>query len=159
MMIRPIFQRENKMRGIDKLHPVVHVKAERLLALCADAGLQVKITETLRTRSEQDALYAQGRTVPGKVVTNAKGEEYQSPHQWGVAFDFCRDVKGMEYNDKDGFFAKVGKLGKEAGLFWGGDFNSYKDRPHFEDVNFAVGNSTASLKKRWGTPEKFMASW
>jgi len=147
------------MRGIEKLHPVVHAKAAQLVALCAAEGLSVKITETLRTQAEQEALYAQGRTAPGKIVTNARGNGYLSPHQWGVAFDVCHNVKGLEFDDSDGFFGKVGAIGKKLGLFWGGDFRSYKDSPHFEDVDFMPNNSTATLKQRWGTPEKFMASW
>jgi len=147
------------MRGIEKLHPVVRAKAERLVELCATADLPVKITETLRTQAEQEALYAQGRSAPGKIVTNARGDGYLSPHQWGVAFDVCRNVKGREYENNDRFFEKVGAIGKTLGLFWGGDFRSYKDSPHFEDIDFMPGNSTAMLKRQYGTPEKFMANW
>src|SRR5690606_22511724 len=39
-----------------------------------------------RTWAEQDALYAQGRTKPGSIVTNAKGG--QSNHNFGIAMDF-----------------------------------------------------------------------
>lgn len=39
-----------------------------------------------RSFMEQDALYMQGRTMPGPIVTNAKGGE--SPHNYGCASDW-----------------------------------------------------------------------
>lgn len=60
------------MRDITLCHPRLQALAAELIRKCADQGLQIKIGETLRTTAEQDALYAQGRTKPGKIVTNAK---------------------------------------------------------------------------------------
>jgi len=145
------------MRGLEKLHPDMRAKAQQLQELCRENGLPLLITETLRSKAEQDSLYAQGRTAPGKVVTNCKYP--QSPHCWGVAFDFCRNVKGREYETNDGFFEKVGELGKSTGLFWGGDFKSFKDRPHFEHPVYVVNNSVKTLVDKWGMPEAFMKSW
>lgn len=147
------------MRDTTLLHPRLQTIAAELVRRCAAEGLPVLITETLRTTAEQDALYAKGRTAPGGIVTNAKGATYQSPHQWGVAFDFCRNVKGRDYDDSDGFFGKVGKIGKSIGLFWGGDFKSITDKPHFELPEFMPGNSTKTLKATYGTPTVFIKSW
>jgi len=147
------------MRGLEHLHPQTRKKAERLLSLCREAGLPVAITETLRTAAEQDNLYAQGRTKPGKVVTQARGHDFQSGHQWGVAFDFCRNVRGAEWDESDGFFARAGELGKSVGLRWGGDFRDFKDPSHFEDIDFMTTPSTKALKERYGTPEAFRESW
>lgn len=146
------------MRGIEHLHPEAQEKAKQLQALCDSKGLKLLITETLRTASEQDALYAQGRTIPGKIVTNCKGSSYQSPHQWGVAFDFCKNIKGQEYSDT-AFFNYVGSLAKSIGLFWGGDFKSFIDTPHLELPVYLPNNSTITLKTKYGTPEKFKATW
>ncbi|MDR3012719.1 MAG: M15 family metallopeptidase [Chitinispirillales bacterium] len=147
----------NGRRGLSVLHPQIRGKAERLMELCRENGLPILITETLRTKAEQDALFAQGRTAPGNIVTNA--EYPRSAHCWGVAFDFCRNVRGREFDNGDRFFDSVGALGKSVGLFWGGDFKSFKDLPHFEDTEFMVNNSVNTLISRWGTPEKFMAGW
>ena len=146
------------MRGIELLHPEAQEKARQLQALCDARGLKLLITETWRTTEEQDALYAQGRTRPGNIVTNCRGSEYQSPHQWGVAFDFCKNIRGQEYSDT-AFFNTVGALGKSIGLFWGGDFKSFTDRPHFEHPGYLPNNSTATLRSKWGSPERFKASW
>ena len=49
--------------------------------------IQLRVTQGLRTIAEQDELYAQGRTKPGKIVTNAKGGK--SNHNSGLAIDVC----------------------------------------------------------------------
>ncbi len=72
-------------RSVDDLHPVVAAKCRLFLAKCSAAGIDVLVTSTYRDHASQDALYAQGRTAPGKKVTNAKGGE--SFHNWRVAFD------------------------------------------------------------------------
>ena len=36
------------------------------------------------------------------------------------------------YYDKDGFFSKVGAIGKSIGLEWGGDWKTPVDKPHFQ---------------------------
>ena len=151
------------MRGIDKLHPELQVCVNKFLEECKSRGLNVLITETLRTLEEQEELYAQGRTKPGKIVTNAKG--YQSPHAWGIAFDFCRNVKGKEYDNSDKFFDYVGEIAKtifddtEYDLFWGGDFKTFVDKPHIEMKKYLPNNSTVWLIDHFGTPEEFMATW
>ena len=142
------------MRGLDRLHPSVRLKAERLKELCAEAGLNVLITETWRTEAEQNELYAKGRETPGPVVTHAQYP--MSMHCWGVAFDFCENVKGKEY-DNVKFFDTVGSWGRELGLSWGGDWAVFKDKPHFEDRGIA--GAVADLVKKYGTPEKFKETW
>ena len=151
------------MRGIDKLHPELQVCVNKFLQECKKQGLDVLITETLRTKEEQEELYAQGRTKPGNIVTNARG--YQSPHAWGVAFDFCRNEKGREYDNTDGFFEFVGEIAKtifddtEYDLFWGGDFKTFVDKPHIEMIKYLPSNSTKRLIDTYGTPEEFMKTW
>ena len=144
-------------RDIGLLHPKLRRAAAQVLDECAAAGLPVRITQTLRTKAEQDALYAQGRTKPGNIVTNAWYPN--SAHCWGVAFDFCRNVKGREYDDSDGFFARVAEIAKPYGLTWGGDWKNFVDKPHLELTEFMPGASVAWLIKTYGSPEKFMAAW
>lgn len=143
-------------RDITKLHPRLQEKIAKLKKLCAEANLELGIGECLRTVEEQDALYAQGRTTAGSIVTNAKGSAYESQHQWGVAFDFFKNIKGSEFNDTS-FFYKVGALAKSLGLGWGGDWKSFVDLPHLYLTDW--GGSTSELKKAYGTPENFFQTW
>lgn len=153
------------MKDITICHPRLQELASKLLIICAEQGVAIKIGETLRTAAEQDELYAQGRTKPGNIVTNAKGSTYSSQHQWGIAFDFYLmvDVDGDgqktddAYNDATGLFSKVGKLAKSIGLGWGGDWTSLVDKPHLYLPDW--GSTTVQLKNLYGSPAKFMQTW
>lgn len=145
------------MRNIKDLHPTLQNKIAELKKLCEANGLEIGIGECLRTKEEQDTLYAKGRTIPGSVVTSAKGSTYSSMHQWGVAFDFYRNDGKGAYEDRDGFFKKVGKLGKSIGLEWGGDWKRPVDKPHFQLPDWGSGVSV--LKKQYKTPDNFIKTW
>lgn len=144
-------------RDISLLHPRLQSKVYQLIRLAEKNGYKIGIAETFRTVAEQDALYAKGRTVAGAKVTNAKGSTYSSMHQWGVAFDFYRNDGKGAYANNDGFFQKIGALGKSIGLEWGGDWKSIVDLPHFQLPDW--GSTTTQLKKQYGNPDKFKASW
>ncbi|MGQ0794441.1 MAG: M15 family metallopeptidase [Deltaproteobacteria bacterium] len=116
-------------RKLEDLHPVVAEKARALLALAEAEGIELLITSALRTFEEQAALYAIGRTKPGKRVTNAKPG--QSWHNFGLAFDVVPLVNGKAIWNSP-FWSKIGELGRRCALQWGGDFKSFKDLPHFE---------------------------
>ena len=147
------------MRDRTKLHPKLQKKLSELESACKKAGLKIQITECVRTVAEQDALYAQGRTTgeKGKTVTNAPGYSYSSMHQWGVAFDYCRTDKPNAFDNVDGFFDKVGKIGKSIGLEWGGDWKKPVDKPHFQLPDW--GSTPTRLKMLYSRPEKFFESW
>lgn len=153
------------MRDITLCHPQLQELAAKWIKKCSDNGIQVKIGETFRTVAEQDALYAQGRTTPGPVVTNAPGKSYSSQHQWGIAFDFylSMDVDGDgkisddSFNDSTGLFEKAAGFAKELGLSWGGDWKSIVDKPHLYLPDW--GSTTTKLKQLFGTPDKFEKTW
>ena len=113
------------MRDITLCHPRLQKIAAAWIKACAVEGITVAISETLRTAAEQDALYAQGRTKPGNIVTNAKGSSYKSQHQWGIAFDFNlkKDVDGDgkisddAYNDSKGHFKHAAAIGHQGDFF------------------------------------------
>ena len=153
------------MRDITALHPRLQVKIEELQEKCSAHGITIGISECLRTIAEQDALYAQGRTKAGNIVTNAKGSTYSSQHQWGIAADFYLDMDvdgdGQKaddaFNNNTGLFERVGAIAVSIGLGWGGTWKSIKDRPHIYLPDW--GSTTYELKNQYGTPEKFMATW
>lgn len=153
------------MRNISQLHPEAQKKALKLQQECLKVGIKIKIGECFRTVDEQDALYAKGRTTGGSIVTNAKGNSFSSMHQWGVAFDIYLDMdidgdgKTSDdiYNNTKKTFNKVGAIGKELGLEWGGDWKSIKDLPHFQLPYW--GSTTSKLKSVFGTPKKFIDTW
>ncbi len=144
-------------RNIKLCHPRLQELADRLVRECAKQGLIVKIGESFRSSSEQDKLYAQGRTTSGNIVTNARGSSYSSMHQWGVAFDVIRNDGRGAYYDNDGWFSKVGAIGKRLGLEWGGDWTSPVDKPHFQLPDW--GSTPARLKRLYGNVNNFKKTW
>jgi len=124
------------------LHPVVMAAATVLIERCYSRGVPILITQGLRTIAEQDALYAQGRTEPGAVVTNARGG--YSYHNFGLAVDFALllpngssvswDMRLDGNNNQIADWQEVVKEAKVLGFEWGGDWTSFKDYPHFQMV-------------------------
>lgn len=141
-------------RNIDDLHPVVAEKCRDFLARCEAAGIEIIITSTYRDNEAQAELYAQGRTKPGRKVTNAKpGQSY---HNWRVAFDVVplrcgKCVWGTGGNGLDDdptdddtddleLWQRVGQIGESVGLEWAGRWTSFREFPHFQftgDLNLA----------------------
>lgn len=133
-------------RDVSLLHPTVQAIREKFLAECNNKtnNLNIKTTDTFRSKEEQNAVDAS--------ATNAKYP--RSYHNWGLAFDICvNDPKDL-YNIKK--LEKAGQIGKKYGMFWGGDFKSFKDRPHFEYRGFGVINT---LLERYKNPEAFIKTW
>ena len=118
-------------RKLDDLLPPVKVRTEAFIAACDGAGIDLLVTSTYRDVEAQDALYAQGRTKPGLIVTKAKGG--QSFHNFRCAVDVVPLVNGKPvWNDSAPIWFKVGELGKAAGLEWAGDWKTFRESPHFQ---------------------------
>lgn len=116
-------------KNISTLEPVTAKLAREHLRRLAAEGLNFKITSGTRTFAEQAKLYAQGRTNGGPRVTNAKPG--YSWHNFGTAYDLTLfSGKNPVWESKH--YDTAGRIGKELGLRWGGDFKSIVDRPHFE---------------------------
>ena len=116
---------------IAQLDATIQPKAMALLGAAKAEGIDLVVTDGLRTMEEQQALYDQGRTKPGPIVTNAPPG--YSWHNFGLAFDVAILKNGRPtWPEDEALWQKIGALGKAQGLAWGGDFKSIKDRPHFE---------------------------
>ena len=120
-------------KGPDMMREELVLAAAKFIQACEAQGMPLVLTHTYRTKQEQDALYAQGRTTPGTKVTNAKYG--QSPHNTeedgnpaASAFDVMFVVNGQKTYDTANY-DKAGKLAPACGLYWGGTFN---DKPHYE---------------------------
>lgn len=125
--ITPVDERSEKT--IATLLPEVRPMARALVQKAAAAGIAIRIISGLRSYEEQDALYAQGRTAPGNVVTKARGG--YSNHNFGIAFD-VGVFEGNRYLGDSAKYKAVGALGMDLGLEWGGNWKSIVDQPHFQ---------------------------
>jgi peptidoglycan L-alanyl-D-glutamate endopeptidase CwlK len=119
-------------RNLSDLHPKVKTLCEQFIASCAKQNIDVLITSTYRDAESQNALYAQGRTAPGKKVTNAKGG--QSFHNWRVAFDFVPIVNGKAMWADTALFTKCGEIAESVGLEWAGRWKKFSEAAHCQQT-------------------------
>lgn len=117
-------------RSLNDLHPLFRPKALEFEEAARAAGLDVLIYCTLRPIAEQNELYAQGRTRPGKVVTNARGG--QSAHNFGLAFDGAPLIGGKIAWDDHPHWDMYGQVAASVGLDWAGNWKTFKEMPHVE---------------------------
>ena len=117
--------------SINSLDPFVATLAKRFLELTRLENLDIRIIAAFRSWDDSDMLYSLGRCTPGNIVSNVRGGE--SFHNWGLAFDAAFFENGMiSYDIKK--YIELGRLGKQVGLKWGGDFVDIKDYDHFQYV-------------------------
>jgi D-alanyl-D-alanine dipeptidase len=116
-------------KRIVQLHPKVQKAFKDFIQDAEeDLGITLRISQGLRTMEEQNALYEQGRTKPGKVVTKAKAG--RSFHNYGLAIDLVV-MKGTQVNwEYD--MSKLLPFAQKYGIDWGGSWKTFKDYPHFE---------------------------
>lgn len=122
--------------NIASLVPKAQRAARQFMVAAKTFPYTVKILSGGRTYAEQTAIYAQGRSRPGKVVTNAPAGS--SNHNFGIAFDVgifsgAKYFTGATKIENDAYM-NLRKLTKPAALEldWGGDWKSSKDYPHYE---------------------------
>jgi peptidoglycan L-alanyl-D-glutamate endopeptidase CwlK len=123
----------DKLLGV---HPVLIAHAQSIIAAMGELGFMMMVTDGVRTVAQQQALYAQGRTAPGRIVTQADGVRVRSHHQphaddWGHAVDMAFVVDGQPSWAESNPWPLYGAMGRALGLRWGGDWQT-PDRPHME---------------------------
>lgn len=128
---------------IKKLHPLVRDKAREFINKAEKEGIKLRVTSSLRTYDEQTKEYAQGRTEPGMIVTNARAGE--SSHNFGTAIDVVPIINGnADYKNAD--WDKIRKIGESVGFEWGGSWRQFLDKPHFQ-MNF--GKDLVAIRKAY----------
>ncbi len=121
------------------LYPPFKLILETALEEAHRRGIMAYVFEGYRFPERQALLYAQGRTAPGKIITNAKPGF--SWHQYGVGVDLVFDkdpsTKAIEWTWEGGYadehgdnYDKLAVVMKSYGLEWLGDSNI--ERAHFE---------------------------
>jgi peptidoglycan L-alanyl-D-glutamate endopeptidase CwlK len=130
-------------RSLDDLIDPVKERVEHFLSLCKDEGIDLLVTSTYRDNESQQALYEQGRTTAGKVVTNAKAGD--SWHNWRCAVDVVPMVNGKpNWDGSHPVWSKIGELGEQAGLEWAGRWRTFKELAHFQ---YTGGLTLTDLKE------------
>lgn len=149
------------LERIALMHPLVRYNAgmayDEICEVLTGKAI-CRFARTLSTFAEQDEIYAQGRTKPGPIVTNARGGE--SYHNYALAldvvllldkdnngtyetpsWDFAKDFDGdmiPEWQEIDRIMKKYGFEGlyNKRGTRW--------DLPHFQNT---LGYSIKQLQE------------
>jgi len=125
-------------RSLDDLHPDIAPLVRGFLDECKTRGLDILVTCTWRSNKEQDALYQQGRTTSGKIVTNARAG--QSKHNFMIdskpaskAVDVVPLQNGKpNWDSSDPVWEVIGEIGESYGLEWAGRWVKFREYPHFQ---------------------------
>lgn len=138
------------LENLKYVYPDVRVRAMKMRQDVHKAtGFWLRITRGYASYSDQLALYEQGRTKPGPIVTNARPG--LSMHNFGLAFDVCfvgldpyletmAKMRGAEKADY--VWEVVARCAEGNGLVSGRRFRSRVDNPH---AQIAYGLQTHEL--------------
>lgn len=105
------------------LHPAFRNKVVMMLYECKKQGIELMVVETYRTHERQNKLRKRGRT--GLSGGSSK-------HQHYLAVDVVPIVKKKAIWHNYKLWKKIGKIGENQGLTWGGKWPRLKDYGHFE---------------------------
>ena len=96
-------------RDLGALAPEFRARLERVLdRMTREFGPGVAVIETWRSQTRQDALYAQGRTRPGPVVTWTRSSAHLS--------GYAADVKIASVYARRGAYARLASIARSEGL-------------------------------------------
>ena len=131
------------------LHPVVRNAVAKVMANLQQEQIPLFVFEGFRSPARQALLFAQGRTLPGKVVTFAR--PWTSYHQYGLAVDLVFHGPGKWSWDepKKGMWKRMHEIARSHGLM-PLDFET----PH---VQLAETSSNALIQGRY--PDGGDESW
>ena len=130
------------LENLSGLNKKFRARAEQFLAAAqaiADRhGITIEVISGLRTWQQQAALFAQGRTKPGRIVTKARPGS--SWHNYGLAIDLGL-FAGGRYLDESApkraaqIYRELGTLAADMGLEWAGTWKTFPEGPHFQWTN------------------------
>jgi len=113
------------INDLDALHPYFRDKVRELIAKCKAKGIELAIVESYRTAAKQNEYKSMG-----KNYTRSGGGK--SKHQYGLAIDVVPVIDSVAQWNNIRLWRKVGVMGEQLGLRWGGRWKSLYDPGHFE---------------------------
>lgn len=133
---------------LKQLHPLLAAKIQTVAATMETTGIHLRVVQGLRTKEEQDALFAQGRTAPGKIVTDARGGH--SMHNYGLAVDLVPGKRGVDpwqpnWDENHPDFKTMIDLCEKQGLVAGANWVHLPDFDHFQLPGVPVSPSPEML--------------
>ena len=116
-----------------RLSLICPIVAGKVLNLASILTFPFRVTQGLRSWNEQERLYAQGRSLPGKIVTNA--QPGHSWHNYGLAIDIVpleMQTSTPDWNIHHPAWQVIHSAAKALGFTCGADFRTFPDWPHLQ---------------------------
>lgn len=127
-----------RMRDV---HPELRERVGVIAAVLFKRNIVIEVVSGFRSYDVQAKLYAQGRSSPGKIVTNARAGS--SWHNFGLAVDVCPMKRGaFDWNAPRAVWLEIGSTAQLHGLEWGGTWRT-PDLPHLQ---LPVAHTLADLR-------------
>jgi peptidoglycan L-alanyl-D-glutamate endopeptidase CwlK len=145
-----------------KVNPELANRVRAAAEVLAANGTFLLVVSGLRTAAEQDALYAQGRTAPGHIVSNARAG--QSMHNYGLAVDAVPYLQGetgvLNWSPNTPQFRAMVAALEARDLVWGGSWKSFPDDDHFQMPGIPA-SPTPRMQADYGTgtPAQLRTIW
>lgn len=135
---------------LDALHPYFRDKISLLISTCKSKGIELAIVESYRTHTKQNEYKSMG-----KKYTRSGGGH--SKHQYGLAVEVVPVIDSVAQWDNVKLWRKVGAIGEQLGLRWGGRWRNPYDPGHFEWTGgLSSYHLSAGLKPRVPKSEKYV---
>jgi peptidoglycan L-alanyl-D-glutamate endopeptidase CwlK len=134
-----VMRSKRTIENLGSLNKKALAKLDRFLviveSIMTPKGVKVEVISGLRSWSAQAALYAQGRTKPGKIVTKARPGN--SWHNYGLAIDLGLFKNGIYLDESkpaeaDKLYSEIGRIAEVNGIEWAGHWKSFQENPHFQ---------------------------
>lgn len=131
----PQYTSSKLVTDLDILYPPFALNILKIFVTARKEGLSICIYETYRSQERQIELFNKGVT---KLKTNGM-------HHFGVATDIVfLDNKNNPSWSEECNWKRLGEIGKNTGLIWGGDWPW--DKPHFQLIPATVPDQAKIIK-------------
>jgi peptidoglycan L-alanyl-D-glutamate endopeptidase CwlK len=118
------------------LHPKLADLIRQMYAMLEQENYELHVVQGLRSWSQQDVLYQQGRTTLGPIVTEAQAG--YSWHNFGLAVDVAPFVGlAPDWNASHPAWQRIFAIGKSLGLVEGACWHK-PDDPHLQLSDYPV---------------------
>jgi peptidoglycan L-alanyl-D-glutamate endopeptidase CwlK len=140
------------LENLSGLNRKFRVKAEAFLTaaqpILTKHGVTAEVISGLRSWQQQAALFAQGRTKPGRIVTNARAGS--SWHNYGLAIDLGLFAGGRYLDEASParaqrIYRELGALAVSMDMEWAGNWKTFPEGPHFQ---WTAGQTLAQLRAK-----------
>ncbi len=135
----PRFESCKSISDVNLLYPEFTFLILKLFTVAYSTGLKIFIKETYRSQARQLELFEKGYT---QLKQNGM-------HHFGVAADlsFYKNKKSEPIKEIE--WQKLGKIGKNLGLYWGGDWITFKDCSHLQLIPATVEAQTKIIEGKY----------